>query len=162
VRWGFGAAAGVEVDEVFDLPCEELDRVELLRGELSRLDVEHAQRSDREAARMDGHADVRAQMRLAGDVLIGAIRLGAQRVGDDDRLVVGDDAVTERDLAIHQRAIESVRRLGPLVVLVDEGEGGHRHLEGGGQVGDDLVECGFARRSEQSDALDDGDSFFFE
>ncbi len=106
-----------------DLPPEAAQHLEGLGREVPRRVIDHAQRAERVAVRVDQrHAGVGADLRFAGDQRVVAEALVGTRIRHDQRTGFEDRVGAEREVARRLRRIQSPPRLEPLPMRVDQAD----------------------------------------
>jgi hypothetical protein len=119
----------------------------------TRLGIEHGERADGEAARLQGDTRVEADGRLPRHPRVGLQGGLGRGILDDQGAVLVDHAPAERDPPPHMRQARAVSRLDPLAVGVDEGDRGDRRAGQAGGHGRDPVELGLGGRAQDVKAL---------
>jgi hypothetical protein len=155
---GCADRGGARIDQRLGDAGECAQRALFGRSEVARLGAEHAECADRQAlraARMlgaDRHAGIETDVGPAGDERIGGEAIVARGIGDQEDVVLRNGMGAEGIFARRLRGIDSVARLEPLAMIVDQRD--QRRLGPQKLAGerDDLVKLAVGRRVENLEA----------
>ncbi len=135
----------IEVELPHHLPRKNAQRPDLLRIELSRNEVDHAQRSQHVILRGDErHPGVGPRAgRVHHQRVLREPRI-FERVGNHEDVALANRMTAEEVRVRHLPGIDSVRRLEEQAVAVDQAHQGNRRLADIRRQAGEIVEPGFA------------------